>query len=539
MSVSGTEIRQGLLLGIDVGTGSARAGLFTVDGRQVGRGTHPIGLWRPRPDHVEQSSEDIWRAVCRAVGDALAGAGAGASDVAGIGFDATCSLVAVDADGRPVTVSEGGDDDRNVVVWMDHRAIADADAINAIGHPVLDFVGGVISPEMQTPKLRWLKHTLPDTWRRTSLWLDLPDYLTWRATGCEHRSLCSTVCKWTYLGHERRWDPGYFAAVGLGDLADDGFARIGREVRVPGESLGPLTAAAAAQLGLAAGTPVAASLIDAHAGALGSLGAPGIDAPLTRRLAVIAGTSACHLAVTPERRHVPGVWGPYFEALTPDTWLLEAGISASGAFLDHVLKSHPAHAAIRGNVFEALEASLTGVAAGGEMEASLTRDLHFQLNLLGNRAPLADPALCGGLAGWRLRDDRDDLARWYLAALQALAYATRHIVEAMGGHGVPVDVLVASGGSAANARWCRVHADVLGVPVVVPAEADGVLLGSAMLAATAAGVHRGVDAAMAAMTGPGRVYAPDPAMRSFHDRKYRVYRRMIEDQLGYDAIMDA
>ena len=528
---------EALFLGIDVGTGSARAGLFSAGGSAVGRGERAIRLWRTTPDHVEQSSDDIWAAIAGAVADALAEAGARGETVRGIGFDATCSLVALDADGRPVSVSVDGDDTRNVVVWMDHRALGDADAINATGHPVLDFVGGTISPEMQTPKLRWLKRELPETWRRTRRWFDLPDYLTWRATGCEDRSLCTTVCKWTFLGHERRWDESYFAAIGLEELSADAFERIGNRVRVPGERLAGLSPQAAAEFGLAAGTPVAAALIDAHAGALGTLGVPGVDVPVTRRMAVIAGTSACHLAVTPDRRAVPGVWGPYYEALLPGTWLLEAGISASGAFLDHVLASHPARRGVSGNVFAALEETLESLLAGGETVPSLTGDLHFQPNVLGNRAPLADATLTGGLSGWRLRDDREDLARWYLAALQSLAYATRHIVDAFRERDCPVDLLVASGGSAASPRWCQTHADALGMPVAVPLEADGVLLGSAMLGAAASGTCASLDAAMAAMTRPGRVVLPDPGAASFHDRKYRVYRRMIDDQRSYAAIM--
>lgn len=526
-----------LLLGIDVGTGSARAGLFDTSGRQVGRGERSIRIWRTIPDHVEQSSDDIWAAVREAVREALAEAGADPAAVAGIGFDATCSLVALDAEGRPVSVCPDGDDERNVVVWMDHRAITDAEAINATHHAVLEFVGGTISPEMQTPKLRWLKRELPDCWRRTALWLDLPDYLTWRATGSADRSLCTTVCKWTYLGHERRWDPSYFRAVGLEDLADDDFRRIGTAFRVPGERVGGLTESAAAELGLRPGIPVAAALIDAHAGALGTLAAPGLDVPITRRMAIIAGTSACHIALTPEQRSVPGVWGPYYEALTPHTWMLEAGISASGAFLDHALRSHPA-ARAADDPFALVEDALTAALNAGATAESLSARLHLQPNVLGNRAPLADPSLKGGIAGWGLRDDMDDLAAWYLAALQSLAYATRHIIEAFGESGSVVELLIASGGSAVNPRWRQIHADALGLPVVVPAEPDGVLLGSAMLGASAAELHDSLTDAMRAMTGQGQVVTPDPAAKPFHDRKYRVYRRMIEDQRAYEAIMD-
>jgi D-ribulokinase len=244
------------VLGVDVGTVSARAGLFDTEGHLVGRGEHAIELHRPAPDFVEQSSDDIWRAVAEAAQEARRTAGVPAASVVAIGFDATCSLVAIDGHGGPVTVSRDGDDRRNVIVWMDHRAIADAEAIDATAHPVLQFVGGSISPEMETPKLRWVKRELPDTWRRVARWFDLPDFLTWRASGADARSLCSTVCKWTYLGHERRWDPSYFASVGLEDLAADRFAKIGASVLSPGENVGGLAATAAEELGLRAGTAV-------------------------------------------------------------------------------------------------------------------------------------------------------------------------------------------------------------------------------------------------------------------------------------------
>jgi len=527
----------GALLGVDVGTGSVRAGLFSAGGVLLGRGEQTIEIWRPAPDHVEQSSNDIWSAVCAAARGAREQAGVTAEMVAGIGFDATCSLVALDDGGAPVAVNLDGDDNRNVIVWMDHRAIEDAAAIDATEHPVLRFVGGSVSPEMQTPKLRWVKRHLPDTWRRAARWFDLADYLTFRATGADDRSLCTIVCKWTYLGHERRWDESFFRAAGIDELCRDGFAAIGARVRGPGELIGGLGAAAAQDLGLRPGTPVGASLIDAHAGALGTLGAAHESILVDRRLAIIAGTSACHLAVSTKRFDVDGVWGPYWEALLPDHWLTEAGISASGSFLDHVLRSHPAARGMQNGIFGLLDARLRAMAPDPAAATRLTADLHLQPNVLGNRAPLADPGLTGGVSGWRLRDDPDDLARWYLAALQALAYATRHIVDALKDAGKPIDVLTVCGGSATNAWWLKSHADALGMPVAVPAEPDAVLLGSAMLGATAAGIHPSLEAAMAAMTRAGSQVLPDPRVTAYHTAKYRVYRKMIDDQAGYAKLM--
>jgi ribulose kinase len=62
--------------------------------------------------------------------------------------------VAVDADGSPVSVSWSGDTRRNIIVWMDHRAVNQAERINASNSPVLQDCGGGVSPEMQAPKVR-------------------------------------------------------------------------------------------------------------------------------------------------------------------------------------------------------------------------------------------------------------------------------------------------------------------------------------------------------------------------------------------------
>lgn len=150
-------------IGVDVGTGSARAGVFDLNGRMVGRASRAIDLYRPKADFVEQSSDNIWQAVCNAVRDAVNRADINPIQVKGLGFDATCSLVVLDKEGKPLTVSPSGRTEQNIIVWMDHRAIARAERINATKHRVLDFVGGIISPEMQTPKLLWLKQHMPTT----------------------------------------------------------------------------------------------------------------------------------------------------------------------------------------------------------------------------------------------------------------------------------------------------------------------------------------------------------------------------------------
>src|SRR5262249_59800867 len=116
-------------------------------------------------------------------------------------------------------------------------------------------------------------------------------------------------------------------------------------------------------------------IMDASAGGIGVLGAGG-ESDLEPRVALIGGTSTCHMAVSREPRWVPGVWGPYFSAMVPDMWLTEGGQSATGALIDHVVMSHArgpelaARAKERGtNVYALLNARLETLAKSARFPA--------------------------------------------------------------------------------------------------------------------------------------------------------------------------
>jgi FGGY-family pentulose kinase len=486
---------------------------------------------------------------------ALKKAQASPAAVAGIGFDATCSLVALDADDRPVGVSPGGPDNQNVIVWMDHRAIEQADRINATRHPVLRYVGGSVSPEMETPKLLWLKEHAPRTWKRAARFLDLPDFLTYRATQDDTRSLCTTGCKWTYLSHRgpdgAGWDASYFRRIGLGDLVQEKFRRIGTKIRPMGEPIGSgLTVRAARELGLRPGIPVGVAIIDAHAGGLGVLGAkvgrqPATPAALNRRLALIGGTSSCHMAVSPRPRFCTGIWGPYYSAMIPGYWLTEGGQSATGALIDHVIFSHPAAPALAKQaaragqtIYEALNARLERLGAAADHPAEVTRDFHLLPDFHGNRSPRADATLRGAMVGLSLSRTADDLARQYLAAIQGVAYGTRHIIEQMNLRGYRIDTLLACGGGTKNPVFLREHADITGCKIVLPREPEAVLLGAAVLGAVAAGRYPGVLPGIAAMNSADRVIEPTPGrVARYHAAKYKIFHQLHAHFQGYRKIM--
>lgn len=507
-----------MFIGVDVGTGSARAGVFDPAGNLLASAKHDIDMHSTGAGHAEQSSAQIWGAVCASVRQAMAGLDP--AQVKGIGFDATCSLV---VEGLPV--GDPAHPERDIIVWMDHRALDQADRINAGGHAVLDYVGGRISPEMQTPKLLWLKEHRPQVYAAATQFFDLTDFLTWKATGAADRSSCTVTCKWTYLAHEGRWDTDYFHAIGLGDLAADGFARIGTNIVPPGTALGAgLTAIAAADLGLIAGTAVAAGLIDAHAGGVGTVAASGDAATC---LGYVFGTSSCTMTTTANPAFVPGVWGPYYNAMIPGMWLNEGGQSAAGAAIAQLLKLHPdaeAQARAAGQSLPQWLADRALATATASDTVHLARNLHVVPEFLGNRAPFADPQARAVISGLGMDQGIDSLVSLYIAGMCGLGYGLRQIIDTQSAHGVHVTKISVSGGAGAHPLTRQLLADATGMEVEVTDCPEPVLLGSAMLGAVAAGAFPDLQTAMPAMSRVAtRCIPADGAIAATHDARFHAF----------------
>lgn len=530
------------VIGVDVGTGSARAGLFDAAGYRLATHSHPIQMWRPLPGYAEQSSTDIWSAIAISIRECLSQAKVTADQVVGISFDATCSLVVLDENGLGLSVNLDGDPKRDIIVWMDHRAVAETDKINSGSYNALRYAGGKLSPEMQTPKLLWLKKNLPHTWSRAAHFFDLADYLTWRATGSQSRSLCTVVCKWTYMGEEHRWDSNFFRSIGLGDI----LGRIGNDVQPMGTRLGFLTPGAAQELGLTVGCVVGQGIIDAHAGGLGMLGSAWAESEgtpleaLESTLALIGGTSNCHMAVSREARFVPGVWGPYSGAMVPGMWLSEGGQTTAGAAIDFAIADHAHAPALREEsersgktVYELLNTEIAR--QGGS--PTLTRDFHVLPYFLGNRSPHADPHARAVYDGILLDNTISSQAIRYYATLQAVAYGTRDIIETLNANGYSIDTVFVTGGATKNPLWLQEHADATGATLILPEEPEAVLLGTAVLAATAAGLHRDVYSAMKSMSRPGQTIVPRPEYREYHGAKFQIFRELYQQQRARKARM--
>ncbi|GAN02346.1 pentulose kinase [Mucor ambiguus] len=564
-------------IGIDVGTGSARAAIIDVEGQLISLDVQPIITHNPKHSIYEQSSSNIWSSITTCVRNIMQQSELQPHQIKGIGFDATCSLVVLDKQGSPQSIDQASnftDNNFNIILWADHRAIEQANRINATHHDVLRYVGNTISPEMEIPKTLWLKENMPkDLWNSIGHLMDLPDFLTYRATGSLARSTCSLICKCSYLPRlvGKGWEPSFFREIGLECLVDEAFARMGGDdqgnVLEAGDPLGSgLTMEAAKELGLIPGTPVGSAIIDAYAGAIATLGATpygtternnmlaSLEESLKThgpsRLAIICGTSSCHIAMSPKPIFVNGVWGPYRSVMVGDMWCAEGGQSSTGQLIDFIVNTHPALAEAKQrsaeknlNIYAYLAQHLVVLQAqrGLKHVQELTKHLHIYPDFHGNRSPLADPSLRGTIVGASLDKSVDDLALRYLATLQAIACQTRHIIETLNKEGYTIDTLCMSGGLCKSPLFVQILVDVTQCRIILPESIDGaVVIGAAFLGAKASGLSTDLWDIMVRLGRAGSTILPDKDQQvvEMNNRRFKVFLAMLDDQKRYRSIMD-
>ncbi|MBB5275887.1 hypothetical protein HNR26_001939 [Rhizobium rosettiformans] len=513
------------LLAVDVGTGSARAGVFDLSGRQLARCVVPISVYHSLPKHMEQNSEEIWSAACASVKAALAESGVSPDSVLAIGFDATCSLVVRDKDGMPLSVSDTGSPGLDTILWMDHRAIQETEICNSITDPLLDRFGGRLSVEMQIPKLLWLKTHKPDLWAACGQIFDLCDYLTWRATGSSARSHSPLASKWGYTPEAPGSPPmDYYRKIGLGDVLER--AGLPERSQPPGTTIGTLGPESAAELGLDIQCLVAPGLIDAYAGTVGLYAAgQRLERPLTAEAVLIAGTSSCIVRLSQEPVSGPGCWGGFRDAAVAGLWLTEAGQSASGAFLDHIVTLHPAGGtptkARHRSILDAIAVRLEAEGPDFGLPISVLPDLH------GTRSPVSDPLLTGIVAGLDLDRSELSLLKLYWRSCVALACSISHIIAHQPSRaGVPRQLLLA-GGLADHPLLAQLYADATGCDVHVPVDCDAVLLGCALHAGVAAGAFEDAATAGAEMRFAMAHFAPSPARQAALARDHALLKAMM------------
>ncbi|MET8541979.1 ribulokinase, partial [Kitasatospora sp. NPDC004799] len=483
------------VVGVDFGTLSGRAVVVRVsDGEELGTAVHeyPHGVIETElpgtrhklpPDWALQHPED-WREVLRtAVPAALAASGVDPATVIGIATDFTaCTVLPVTADGTPLAETALADRPHAwPKLWKHHAAQSHADRINRLAHERgekwIGRYGGKISAEWQFAKALQLLEEDPGVYAATERWIEAADWIVWQLTGAESRNTCTAGYKGILQEGEYPSEE-YLAALNP-DFADFARTRLAHPLSALGSRVGSLTAEAAAWTGLPEGIAVAAGNVDAH------VAAPAAQAVENGRLLAIMGTSTCHVVNGATLADVPGICGVVDGGIVEGAYGYEAGQSAVGDIFAWWLRQglpadYLAEAEATGeDAHQLLTRKAAAQPVGGHGLVALD---WFN----GNRSTLVDHHLSGVLVGLTLATRPEDV---YRALLEATAFGTRTIVEALKDGGVPVTEFIVTGGLKKNALLMQIYADVLRCPVSLAVSAQGPALGSAIHAAVAAGTH--------------------------------------------------
>jgi xylulokinase len=455
-----------VLLGVDLGSTRTKVGLVRGDGRvlALARADHSFDV-DPATGQAEQDANAWWAGLLSAVRAAVNEAGAKPEGIC-IGSQGP-TLVATNAAGRPV---------RPAITWLDTRPNADRKRLEEMTG-VMGWSLGVL------PAARWLERVDPEAASAARWYLNAWEAVTLRLTG---------IAASTTVAANQGIPPDVIDAAGID--AD----RIAPPI-VSGSVVGGLTDAAADELGLHAGTPVVAGLVDAFASFHGARMLKAGDA-------VDVGGAAGGFGVY-SAKAVDVAGGFTTPAPLPGLYSVGAAMAATGASLDWFAAS-----VARCPIQELLgEAASVAPGANG---------LIFLPYLAGERSPLWDPTARGAFVGLTLRHGRADMTR---AILEAAALAIRHVATPMLEAEIQVTAMRACGGPAHDDTWNQIKADVTGFVVEAPRVLETATMGAAIVAAAGLGVHADVPSAIRAMTAIDRRFEPDAARAEIYDRVYDAY----------------
>ena len=482
------------VIGIDMGTESLRAGVFDLAGTPLAFAASGYETRFPHPGWAEQNPEDWWTALGRAVRDAVSQSGVQPDAIACIALDTTsCTVVALDADGRPLRPS---------LIWMDVRSAAETEAVLATGDLALALNSGgagPVSAEWMVPKALWLKRHEPETFAAAATVCEVQDYLNHRLTGRMVASITCASIRWHYRARDGGHAASLVAAAGMPELMDKWPA----EVLPLGAEVGGLTAAAAEHLGLPVGLPVAQGGADAFIATTGL----GVVRPGT--LALITGSSHLQLGLSDTALHGRGIWGSYADAVVPGLHVVEGGQTSTGSVVAWYRRLLGDDAG-----YDALNAEAAALGPGAE---GLVVQEHFQ----GNRTPYTDPLSRGVISGLTLKHGRGHVFR---AIIEGIAYGTELIFETMRANGFSPGSVVVAGGATRSPLWLQIHADVSGLPMTLTRVPDAPALGSAILAAVGAGHFPDIPSAADAMVHVDRTVEPDPVAHAAYRPLYEAYK---------------
>jgi gluconokinase len=500
------------MIGVDIGTTSTKAVMFTEDGRIVAQHAVEYPLFTPVPGAGEQDPDTIVDAVLAAIAETVAKAG-GTVPISHVAFSAAMhSLIAVDAEGRPLTRS---------ITWMDTRASPWARRLKdeMDGQGIYRRTGTPIHPMSPLVKLLWLRAVQPDLFAAAARFVGIKEYVFHRLFGrwlVDH-SIASATGLLNLAAAD--WDEGALAVAGI--TPDRLSTLVPTTTTVSG-----LAPAMARRLGLAAATPF---VVGANDGVLSNLGVGAIG---PGQVAVTIGTSGAMRTVVDQPRTDPS-GRTFCYTLTDRHWVIGGPVNNGGVVFrwvrDQLAPAETETARRLGiDPYEVLTRIAERVAPGAE-------GLLFHPYLAGERAPLWNADARGSFFGLALHHRREHMIRAVLEGVIFNLYSILPAVESLIG---PTRRILATGGFARSALWRQMMADIFDRDVVVPESIESSCLGAAVLGQLGLGRISSLDAVLS-MVGATVQHRPEPSAVAAYRRLWPIFETLpalLADQ--YAAITE-
>jgi xylulokinase len=468
---------QRYLVGVDLGTSSTKAALYTTDGTLVAEAAADVPLLYPRPGVVEQDTDDFYRTAAETVGRCLRQSGIDPRAVAAIAFDSQMAGIgSIDEAYRPATRFDS---------WLDMRCQPYIAWLNDHYADLITRLTGCAPTCDHGPKMLWWQHEQPEEYARIAKFLTPAAYVAGRMAGlrADRAFMDYTFIHFSGVCDNRA---GTWSAAICDTLGVD-MSRL-PEIVEPWQVIGEVTAEAARDFGLAAGTPIAAGCGDTAANALGAgIVRAGQLFDVAGTASVLAGCTntfvadTTHRALLTMRSVIPGLWNPLA--------YIAGGGQALRWFRDEFAtgdESGTRH-------YEEMIVAAAAIPPGAD-------GLFFSPHLGGRICP-ATPAMRGAWLGFSWGHTRSHFGR---AVLESIAYEYAWYLRVLGEYipNLELTETRAVGGGARSDTWNQMKADVLGVPYQRLARDEFGTWGAAMVAGKAVGIYDDLAATAAEHAEP-------------------------------------
>ena len=488
------------LLGIDLGTQSAKALLLGEEGHVLGSRSGKYPILTPSLGYAEQDPSSWWLAVTNAVKCLLGETGVDPHKISAVGLSGQMHGM--------VPLDESGEVVRPAIIWCDQRANAYVDSVYQImGKEVFSQITlNPLSPGFQLATLLWMRDHEAENYKRVVTVVLPKDYIRYRLTGSLGSEITDASSTLVFDTSARCWSKKIIESLGL----DGSYFP---ELSDPLNVVGGVTAAAAMETGLASGTPVIAGGSDQPMQALGN----GIISPGT--VSVTTGTGGQLFSVVDQPVLNPALNTHTFCNVLPGTWYVEAATLSAGLSLSW-FETSVAH--VQG--FETLTAEAAAVPPGSE-------GLFFLPYLAGERTPHFDPEARALFYGLTLRHNRAHMTR---AIMEGVAFSYRDCLSIMENLGICANYIIASGGGARSPLWLQIQSDILGREIRTTWVTEQASFGAALAAGVGVGMFTDISEACARLLhGEGQVVHPDPERSKVYDKCYPIYRDLYRSVCSY------